>query len=112
RSVTNAAPRRAALWLRTGAIQNRRGDALAEEEALFEAVKENPELRDAHDRLATLLRARGDGAGAARQLHRAIQLSAGLELSSRLVELAGIEQKELGRPEDAADHLLQAAALR
>lgn len=112
RAATPQAPRRAALWLRTAAIHARRGDASSEEEALCEAVRDDPRLRDAYDRLASLARARADAAGAARHLHRAIQLSVGLELSARLVELAALEHKDLGRAEEAAEHLLQAAALR
>jgi len=112
RAATANAPRRASLWQRTAAIHARRADAAAEEQSLAEAVQEDPQLRDAHDRLAVLVRTRGDAAAAARHLRRSIQLSEGLELSSRLVELAAIESKELGRPDDAADHLLQAAALR
>ena len=112
RGLLPPGPRRAGLWLRTAALHAGREDAVAEEEALAEAVKDDPTLREIHDRLAALARARGDAAGAARHLRRAIQLSEGLELSSRLVDLAGLEAKELGRPADAAEHLLQAAALR
>src|SRR4029453_18960471 len=67
---------------------------------------------ETHDRLAALLRARGDAAGAARHLRRAIQLSSGAELSDRLVELATMEGKDLGLPVEAAEHFLQAAQIR
>ncbi|MBI2897222.1 MAG: tetratricopeptide repeat protein [Deltaproteobacteria bacterium] len=112
RRVTPRLSRRASLWMRTADILSARGDCAGEQDALRQATRDDPHLREAHDRLAAHRRSDGDAEGAARHLAAAADLSEGIERATRLADLAAVELGELSLAEAAAEHLAEAATLR